>query len=387
MASILLLFLQFVVSIWNGRCVLTPPKKDSPTKFQPHIPPPEDRHYYECPCSSSVLAALRSESKTKLGVIISGQGGSATRAAQEIVELVGTHDFGHLDPGTKDSWAVRLPFQRLFKRSLLDARAEIIKSTGKVEYNVTDIDIPLHKKMSEGVCKTLTILNDMRAKEPSQLPWALKEPFLRFMLPFFAESIGDKGFLFVHVTRDIRNIHKVHGDEELYSDMNDMDDLTNTFVNTATHPEAVMLLKSPSPSAMLFDSTSLIRAMNNSIALYEQYGAAMGYSMENIKQYLKFAFVWGHIELSLHHAWMNRRPDRYFHLSELKMASDGPTTARRLAAFLGSTTLAASRLAAMQAIYRPKEARDIHWILMQGIVKLDGMQVTREALEAFGYAL
>merc|ERR1740138_2049688 len=78
-----------------------------------------------------VLAALQDNGP---GLIISGQGGSATRAAQQIIAALVTHDFGELSELTKDSLAVRSA--GLLHAGLFQVG---VKQTGRAMYDVEDI--------------------------------------------------------------------------------------------------------------------------------------------------------------------------------------------------------------------------------------------------------
>jgi len=289
-----------------------------------------------------------------LGLIISGQGGSATRVAERIAELPMTHDFGWvvndtLDP-TLDSWAVR-------KSDVLQTefRAIGLSSTGRVDYDIDEI-MPSSKRLEvqDHVCDSLMRLHQQIRK--SNKPWALKEPWVRFLLPFFDHVIGSDNYKFAHVTLDPRYIHDSHGDES-YSRLFDEED---------------------TPSDL-----SVALAHNSSLV-------AAGFPVEHVIKWTKFAYMWGVIELQLYEWWTTKRSHQYFHISEKVMTGEGAKdTARKFATFLGSTDPEPETLEQMIGAYNIsllKRHHKDHYKLMDEIINLPGLEGTRAAMEALGYS-
>eukprot|EP00930_Biecheleria_cincta_P064958 TRINITY_DN50653_c0_g1_i1.p1 TRINITY_DN50653_c0_g1~~TRINITY_DN50653_c0_g1_i1.p1 ORF type:complete len:149 (+),score=16.66 TRINITY_DN50653_c0_g1_i1:220-666(+) len=93
--------------------------------------------YENISCTQESLASIKEFSKNAPVLIISGQGGSDTRAAQEVVQHACTHWFGTLDPATHDSWACR--FAAPGSNYADPFVSEFLEHAGRVDYAVDSL--------------------------------------------------------------------------------------------------------------------------------------------------------------------------------------------------------------------------------------------------------
>lgn len=318
-----------------------------------------DKEYYDSiGCNELALHILKGDAAEQPGLIITGQGGSGTRVFQDMVARAGTHYFGIIDPDTKDSMAARWS-------GVLDHHAEVIQTLGTPNFELSSVEPGLETMLSKDVCKSLLILNDMQEHDRNrpwiQRPWALKEPWLRLMLPFYDEAVGKDGYKVLHVTRDVRNIHSTHGDETLFDPLNSIAELA------------------------VVESKQLKAALVGIDQVYASRGARLNLSLEQVRILGEFVFTWGTIELSLKKQWESERAARYFHISGKDMETPelAFATAARLANFLGIDKPKEETVKQMAAAYQQQSYSAEHWLLMNDIVNLDGMRVARDALRAF----
>lgn len=358
-------------------------------------------------CDNNAMDELQAESVRAPGVIVSGQGGSATRAGQLVVQRAGTHDFGSVSNLTGDSFASRWSglLIHMDEDSTKPLPRLVAQSTGRSVYDPNDLDEMSHILIADAVCRTLLMASTTRdPNAPRRLPWAIKEPWVRLLLPFFDEALGQDGYKLVHVTRDVRTIHQTHGDEEMASDVGLGTRLLHHMVDKVSHLVAKRGTGALSSLLELdelddvqrtalsaVDPSRLQAALLKVDELHEHHGSHQRVSRKDIQQRVMFAFMWGAIELPLKQSWQQERPQRYFHLSEKLMSPSHPKTARftarRLARFLGVRRPSAAMLNSMTNVYRPmKPNREGDWELMQAIVGLRGMEQTRRALASFGYS-
>lgn len=301
------------------------------------------------------------------GVIIAGQGGSATRAAQEVVQFTGRTFFGKVDYDTYDSCATRwgqAPY----------SREPVIESTGSVDYHVSSIPQEVRFLVKNATCKTLAILQKMadeNAMESSGKRWALKEPWLRFLLPFYTQNLNIK---FVHVTRDLRMLQDTHNDETLIGPhLKDLEE----FSNLDLPPDYIGLMRVAGRNAF--------SKVKDSLDVNQ-------FSVEEFEKYSMFAQVWANVEVTLHNSWKKSQPQNYFHLSEKHMTNQtiNRDYAKKLAGFLGNLNPSEDTLQKMLGVYRPDEVtteRRHHWNLMQIIIEEPSNGKVREALHTFGYEI
>lgn len=327
--------------------------------------------YENVMCTDESLARIQVFSQNNPFLIISGQGGSDTRAAQEVVQKACTHGFGSVDTDTHDAWACRFAaadspaphplgdYTDPFVYALLEQAATI-------NYTLESIHPELRQSERELACRTLIILEKMGGGHPM----AMKEPWLRVSLPFYTSMANVK---FVHVTRDVRNIHYSHG-EETFGNLvvQNMQDILEDVAEIA-------LRATPTPGTMTWGE----RSKWPKIVQESETG--------ELQQLAIFANVWASMELTLHQQWMNAWPDKYYHVSELRMVNDGKAEAKRLAQFLGNFHPSESILTKMMATYQPEhvsKASKDHWNIMQEIVNAPSSgHVLCEALTSFGYEL
>lgn len=320
-------------------------------------------------CHRQAIDRLKSE---QLGIIVSGQGGSATRAAQAVVESVGTHDFGKTSTTSGDSWAVR--WSGLVERFRNQPLPRVVLvNASRVDYDVDTISPNVKTMVSDVVCKTVLMAAASRASVPRK-PWALKEPWLRFVLPFFDSLLGYK---FIHVTRDVRNIRNTHGDEVIVAAMAHRE-LTKDQIHN-------MVRQVKNVNATNGLSTALL-AVNH---VHAKHGGPAGKNKGQVRKYVKFAYAWGWMEQQIYDMFQWRKADSYMHISERHFNPNKPNrakkSARKLAKFLGLPNATKDIIGKMTKVYKPPAKKDGHWHMMQTIVKLQGMERTRKALSTFGY--
>lgn len=301
------------------------------------------------------LVDLTEEQKAAPGLIITGQGGSATRAAQEMANLIGTHAFGSVDEQTGDSFASR--WEDAFAGYL-----EILSYTGSADYEAKSLPRSLRVSVEERTCATLLHLKEM-VGEKHKMPLALKEPRLRFFLPFYS-ALNMK---LVHVTRDVRRIRDLHNDPILATFVLDLETLNNK--------ELVALAEQIAH-----------RARHNGGRLEPVDAIWLG-SASNVLKAAHFAHAWATIELQVHDQWMREWPENYFHLSELSMANETTKRAKAtaLARFLGRPDPDKKTLTRMMNVYRKEADGGWHWDMMQEIVTAPSSGIVRTALTTFGY--
>lgn len=323
--------------------------------------------YENLKCSKPELARIRIESKQEKGLILSGQGGSCTRVAQKIAEIVGTYNWGDVDDVTKDSWAVR------WGGSFLKHN-DVFKAAGSVDYEpASALPAKLLVDVEDQVCKTLMIADRMAHREQTYHPWALKEPALRLMLPVFSEVVN---FKFLHVTRDIRCI----ASKRNASDDSDMKlaadrDLFEKYADAKLTDESINLAKTEHSTSML-DVAGLKKALK-----------AQPWTAEEQK-WVKFAHVWSAVEKKLHTTWTEKRPDDYYMLSEYNFPSEDDTKfekAKKLAEFLGDKEASKSTLQKMNRVWKQPECDDAHWQMMQKILTADENKEIKATMEMLGY--
>lgn len=339
-------------------------------------------------CDEKSLAMLRKETSRHPGLIVAGQGGSATRAADHVVKMVGTYDFGRMVNTSGDSLASRWSgvLGLLHKDGLLPR--VIAATTHQSVYNITTAaNLSDFLEIQTAVCRTVLMARKMRHN--SEVPWGLKEPLLRLLLPFFDEVIGPKGYKLVHVTRDVRKIRTTHGTERFAFLVGLTEELLDAWVDKLRkdglgHKEDSSL---PKPSM-------LEASLQGTDHIHARHGVRLGYNIREVRQLIKFAYAWGMLELPLKHEWQRDRPHQYFHISEKKMdplnENRSAATARNLSRFLGKKP-SPELVQRMTSVYKPQpevqqtETTRRHWEMMQDIVNLHGMKSTRQALIEFGY--
>jgi hypothetical protein len=291
------------------------------------------------------------------GLVMTGQGGSGTRAAQEMVAMLGTYEFGRIDNETHDSLAVRDGFG-------FDTRNDIMREMGSVAYDARDLPWPLYSRTRENICKSLEILDsDRKASGNEGVPWAVKEPWLRVVLPVLEEAAE---FKLVHVTRDVRHIHDTHGDE----------DWTDYIDEIASYAD---VLSNQSSSG--FNRSSLQKSLESARRV-----ASSGVDELATTRWVKFAHVWAFMELSIHYSWKARKPLKYLHISPAQIADD-PYKAHQLVQFLGKTDPDEKLIDSIMSVYDPSigSQHDKHYSELDRITKMEGGEQIREALLAFGY--
>lgn len=329
--------------------------------------------YTDLKCSKTELARIRVESKKEKGLIVAGQGGSGTRVAQQIAQVVGTYNWGDVDTVTKDSWAVRWGGAQV-------NHSQVFAAVGKVDYQpASDLSAKLLVEVEDNVCKTLMIADRMAHREQTYHPWALKEPNLRIMLPVFKEVVD---FKFVHVTRDVRCLAKKengasNGDEIKLA--SERDEFVN-YANQKLADHSIQMSKFDTTQGTLFNPIKLKQAL-----------AAKDWTPEEQK-WIKFAHVWAAVETKLHEWWTKERPSDYYLLAEHTIPQEddkilGYEKSKKLAAFLGDNSPTQSTLAKMSMVYKETAPKcdDDHWAMMQKIIMAKENQDVKEALESLGY--
>jgi len=321
--------------------------------------------YEDIQCTQESLAGIQEFSQEKPFLIISGQGGSDTRAAQEAVQNSCTHAFGTLDTDTHDSWACRFAASPGFDDPNVEA---ILKHAGTVNYSIESLPAELRSSEAKLACQTCAILKEMVGSSAN--PMAMKEPWLRISLPFYSSIANIK---FVHVTRDVRNIHYSHG-EELFGKyvLNNMDVILKDV------DEIALRGVSPTPGTMTWGK-------------FSKWPKQLQQSKTGeLQQLAVFANTWATMELTLHDKWMSAWPDKYYHLSEHRILTESRTEATRLAHFLGNMHPDEATLTSMMSVYLPEQptkAHKDHWDVMQAIVAAPSSSIVRAALAKLGYAL
>lgn len=359
-------------------------------------------YYGRFPCEHDFLESFKAESAKRPGLIVSGQGGSATRAAQEVVQKVGSHDFGMLSNSSLDSLAARYSY-------LWSGDREVIALTRNATYDsklLGDTDEGMiSKNKPEQVCRTFRLLDDMIRRKHENVtgkhvaegsykdlkPWAMKSPYLRMLLPFLDQTIGTHAYLFVHVTRDVHHIHDMHTDDKVFDLIRDnfnakqnfWDDIKTVF-NNWDRPNRMDTPTVQDAGGDPFDK-QVMEDLMVEVASAATRIYANETEQENFVQRAKFAYVWGNIELGLMRAWKKERPGQYFHLSERQMLTDGKHTATKLANFLGVSSPSEFLIADMQNVYQPEPPDKAHYDMMRKISSLKCMGSVRDALDAFGY--
>mmetsp|Transcript_99154 Transcript_99154/g.212474 ORF Transcript_99154/g.212474 Transcript_99154/m.212474 type:complete len:354 (-) Transcript_99154:56-1117(-) len=344
----------------------------------PHSYSPEENPAQHVQCDWTLFINANKSSKNTSGLIISGQGGSATRAAQEVVEYAGTHAFGALDERSRDSLAWRWATSDIKGKSFYDPHA-ILMSTGSINYTVEEVPQELRVFKENQACRTILNIEHMLGN--SVQPWALKEPLLRYDLPFYMSMVSVK---FLHVTRDVRNIHMLHYDVLYYDDLfNDGDNVISASDADKTNSDFDIASAYQLCRNMAFISMNLtLPCADNAIRQLTRQG--------DRETLTRFARVWAKTELDLYKTWTRMWPERYYHISEIKMTNESNkrTEALRLAQFLGNPQPDENTLAKMTSVYQPEhfgEHEKRHWEILQSIVVAPDSGMIREALTTFGY--
>lgn len=370
-------------------------------------------YYGRMPCNKEFVQNMQRRCRKRPGLIVTGQGGSATRAAQVVIETLSTHDFGLLSNSSHDSLAARYSYLWSGDRDLLSLTTN--NTYDPFEFmSKPDLSSNLTEKPFQ-VCRTLRLLDDMiRRKELARRPemqvvlnqadhfekmkpWALKSPYLRMLLPFFDALVGPAGYLLIHVTRDVHHIHELHGDENtfdlIYKHVAPKKAADFSFDYGAKKiKRGKLALSGESESA--FSKVAMTQVLVEvHKAAKELYGdeenefekGEVKAEKEKFVMHAKFAYVWGHTELGLKRAWMAGRPDQYFHLSERRFLEHGLSSARDLAKFLGVEKPGPSVIRKMLSIYQPEAPDTEHFAMMRKITALKSMSIVREALLDFGY--
>lgn len=327
--------------------------------------------YEDLQCNKAELATIRIESKKQKGLIASGQGGSATRVTQQISEIVGTYNWGDVDDVTKDSWSVR--WGGAFLR-----HTEVFKNTGRVDYDpATALPAKLLVEVEDSICKTLMIADRMAHREENYKPWALKEPWLRTLLPMFMEVVD---FKFIHVTRDIRCVSKTYHEEKAYDDVKLFAerDLFVKYADEQLANHAIELARTDSSASQKLLSPAKLTNLKQALK--------SGTWTPQEEKWIKFTHVWAAVEHRLHTWWTTERPDDYFHMAEHTVpAPDNMDKAQKFAAFLGEPNPSKSTMDKMSNVYTPSNCNQDHWNFMQRIITSPMQKEVKDTMQMLGY--
>jgi hypothetical protein len=241
---------------------------------------------------------------------------------------------------------------------------DLVKAEGNFPYNFTiprnGGGLPQAHAIYDRLCTALRVHSECELDDgpPGGRPWAFKEPQLRYLLPVFEGLLGRTGFKLVHVTRDVRDIHSLHQDDQL----------ADSFAETRGMAAEAIGRIAWSP---LLQSLAGKGANGTDV------------TQEVVESVVRFQLVWAHVELAVRHLWQGSWPEGYFHLSELKMLRSGPATVRSLASFLGLEALRSDQVSRMMAVYKPQPANNSVGV---EVSRLAGMESVLLALREFGYA-
>jgi len=327
--------------------------------------------YEDLKCNKEELARIRIESKKQKGLIASGQGGSATRVTQQVADIVGTYNWGDVDDVTKDSWAVRWGGAFL-------KHAEVFSNAGRVDYDPTGtLPAKLLVEVEDQVCRTLMIADRMAHREPTVRPWAVKEPWLRHMLPMFMEVVD---FKFIHVTRDIRCISKTYHEEKEYDELKLFAerDLFVKYADKQLGNHAIELARTGSSTSQgLFTPAKLMK-------LKQALESRTWTSVE--EKWVKFSHVWAAVEHRLHTWWTKERPDDYYHIAEHTVPE--PTNldkAKKFATFLGEPNPSQTTMERMSTIWGGQNCNEEHWSMMHKVITDPLQAEVKATMEMLGY--
>jgi hypothetical protein len=295
------------------------------------------------------------------GLIITGQGDSATRVASALVTMIGTHRFGQIRSTSKDSCFLRGCAVGLIAH-------DVVTTEGRFPYNFSlpgsflqqgglnstaKMALETQSQAYMRVCAALRLHSECGRDDgvPDNSPWALKEPLLRYMLPVVEQMLGRRGFKLVHMTRDVREITRLYEEDKMAEALAETRGRTAEVVRGTEH---------------------VWRARWNKT------------SVETV---IRFQLVWAHVESAVRRRWQGSWPEGYFHLSELKLLQNGTSTVRALAEFLGLSSPSPKLIARMADVYHrnpPHEGR-FSRSLRYEVAGLEPMGAVRATLLEFGY--
>jgi len=298
-------------------------------------------------CNTSTLQQMQRRGP---GMIISGPSASDTQAVANMVELTRTHDFG------KGETLGRSQPQSLQTSPLIEAAHRQFRSAPTLFYEVEDVKTNEERVgLLSSACNSLMSLEDASLHER---PWAMEGPSLRFLLPAYDSVIG-MNYRFLHVVRDVRYANDTSDEYKLASALmhRGLSDLDRA-LEEAVATDSILLQRWP---------------------------------RESIQRWVSFAYLWGHVELSLHKIFKQRRSEQYFLLTDVGLRSlqkpEGRLRAEELATFLAGSTDGPDVEALIEHAVELDQpvARDDHFEMMDAIMRLPSLTVTRSAMKTFGF--